>query len=105
MVRRINVVALDLIKEDEIPADAPEQLSLFVDYEELEREKEKERKLDEKERRIQNATLQLQARYGKNALLKGMNLQDGATTILRNGQIGGHRAGEEKKDDRRTKKE
>ena len=105
LVRRINVVALDLIKEDEIPADAPEQLSLFVDYEELEREKEKERKLDEKERRIQNATLQLQARYGKNALLKGMNLQDGATTILRNGQIGGHRAGEEKKDDRRTKKE
>jgi len=110
LVRRINVVAVDLIKEKDIPQDAPEQLNLFVDYEALEREKERERKLDERERKIQNATLQLQARYGKNIILKGMNLQEGATTILRNGQIGGHRAGDEKprkvkKDDARTKKE
>jgi len=93
-IRRVNVVAVNLIKEDEIPEEAPEQLSLFVDYEALEREKEAEKASDDRERRIQKATLELQARYGKNALLKGMNLMEGATTILRNGQIGGHRAGE-----------
>ena len=50
---------------------------------------------DKKERRIQQATLMLQQKYGKNAVLKGMNLLEGGTTIERNGQIGGHRAGEE----------
>ena len=44
---------------------------------------------------MQRATLSLQERYGKNAVLKGMNLMQGGTTIERNGQIGGHRAGEE----------
>ena len=93
-IRRVNVVAVNLIKEDEIPGDAPEQLYLFVDYEALEREKEAEKAADARERRIQKATLELQSRYGKNALLKGLNLLDGATTIMRNGQIGGHRAGD-----------
>ena len=49
--------------------------------------------MDEKERKLQQAALRLQGRFGKNALLKGMNLQEGATTVLRNGQIGGHTAG------------
>ena len=93
-IRRVNVVAVNLINEDEIPEDAPEQLNLFVDYEALEREKEAEKAADDRERRIQKATLELQSRYGKNALLKGLNLLDGATTIMRNGQIGGHRAGD-----------
>ena len=96
MVRRVTVVAANLIPEDKIPPEAPEQLSFFVDYDELEKEKAKEKAADEKERKIQQATLLLQGKFGKNALLKGMNLQDGATTILRNGQIGGHRAGDEK---------
>ena len=43
---------------------------------------------------MQEATLLLQSKFGKNAILKGMNLQEGATTILRNSQIGGHRAGD-----------
>lgn len=94
-VRRINVVAANLIPENEIPEEGPQQLSLFVDYDALEKQKQKDDAEDDRERRIQKATLLLQAKYGKNALLKGMNLQEGATTIQRNGQVGGHRAGDE----------
>ena len=91
-IRRVNVVAVNLIKEDEIPEEAPEQLNLFVDYEDVERRREAERQHDAKERKIQEATLAIQSRYGKNAMLKGMNFLDGATTRLRNRQIGGHAA-------------
>ena len=62
---------------------------------EADRRREAEKDADEKERRLQQATLRLQSKYGKNAVLKGMNLEQGATTILRNRQIGGHRSGEE----------
>lgn len=91
-IRRVNVVAVNLIKEDEIPEEGPFQLDLFTDYEALGKKKAAEKQADERERRIQKATLELQERYGKNAVLKGMNLMKGATTILRNGQIGGHAA-------------
>ena len=94
LIRRVNVAAVNLIDEQEIPEEIPEQLDLFTDYEELERQKAKEQAEDEKERRIQLATLKLQQKYGKNAILKGLNLLDGGTTIERNGQIGGHRSGE-----------
>lgn len=93
-VRRITVVAANLIPEDEIPADAPEQMSLFVDYDALEKQKKKDSEEDAKEKRLQEATLKLKEKFGKNAVLKGMNLQEGATTILRNQQIGGHASGE-----------
>lgn len=92
LVRRVNVVAVQLIYEDEVPEEAPEQLSLFTDYEAIERKRAAERAADEKERKIQMATLAIQERYGKNAMLKGMNFMEGATTRLRNGQIGGHAA-------------
>ena len=106
-VRRINIAAENILPENEIPEEAPEQLSFFVDYEALQREKEKERALDLKERKIQDATLRLQEKFGKNALLKGMNLQEGATTRLRNRQIGGHAAGpqEEAEPNRREQDE
>ena len=94
LIRRVNVAAVNLIDEQGIPEEVPEQLDLFTDYEELERQKAKEQAEDEKERKIQMATLKLQQKYGKNAILKGMNLLDGGTTIERNGQIGGHRSGE-----------
>ena len=68
---------------------------MFTDYEALEREKQARQLAEEKERRLQNITLAIQDRYGKNAMLKGMNLMEGGTTIARNGQIGGHKAGEE----------
>jgi DNA polymerase V len=92
-VRRMYVAACNLIPEDQIPEEAPVQLDLFTDYAALEKQKESEDAADRKEKKLQKAALAMQERFGKNAVLKGMNLQKGATTIQRNGQIGGHRAG------------
>ena len=61
-------------------------------YEELENEREEEKKELEKEKKLQQAILAIQKKHGMNALLKGMNLEEGATTRDRNGQIGGHKA-------------
>lgn len=108
MVRRINICACNLIYENNIPDDdGPVQLELFVDYEEVERQKAEKKRKEERERALQRATLQLQGRFGKNAVLRGMNLMEGGTTIERNGQIGGHRAeaSEVKKDGKRDKKQ
>ena len=108
LIRRINICACNLIYENSIPEDdGPVQLELFVDYEEEERKKAAKRAKEEKERALQRATLLLQGKYGKNAVLKGMNLIEGGTTIERNGQIGGHRAeaAEVKKDDKGHKKQ
>ncbi len=108
MVRRITICACNLIYENNIPEDdAPVQLELFVDYEEVERQKAEKKRKEERERALQRATLQLQGRFGKNAVLRGMNLLEGGTTIERNGQIGGHRAEapEVKKDGKRDKKQ
>ena len=65
-----------------------EQLDIFTD---LKAEKENEAAL-ERERKLQETVITLKMKYGKNAILKGMNLQEGATTISRNKQIGGHKA-------------
>lgn len=92
LIRRVNVVAANLIRETEIPEEGPQQLDLFTDYGALETKKAAEKEADEKEKRLQRTTLLLQSRYGKNAILKGMNLQEGATTKARNAQIGGHKA-------------
>lgn len=75
MVRRITIGANSLVEE------AYEQYDLFTDPVEL-----------AKERKIQEAMLSIQKKYGKNAILKGMNLEEGATTMERNRQIGGHKA-------------
>ena len=95
LIRRVNVTACNLVSETEIPEEQPEQLDMFTDYEALEQEKKARQLAEEKERRLQNVTLAIQDRYGKNAVLKGMNLMEGGTTIARNGQIGGHKAGDE----------
>ena len=92
LIRRVNIAACGLISESDVPDDAPEQMSMFVDYEALRRKRAEEAAADDRERRLQRATLLLQNRYGKNAVLKGTNLQEGATTIERNGQVGGHKA-------------
>ncbi|MBP3875773.1 MAG: hypothetical protein J6D53_05315 [Blautia sp.] len=63
-----------------------------MDYDALEKERKAEREQDEKERRMQEAALAIQQKFGKNAMLKGMNLLDGATARQRNRQIGGHAA-------------
>ncbi len=92
LIRRVTIAACNLIRETEIPEDKPEQLELFVEYKALEEPRETERKKDHREKRLQKATIELQQKFGKNAVLKGLNLQEGATTIARNSQIGGHRA-------------
>lgn len=92
LIRRVYVGAVDLIREKEIPPEEPLQLTLFADYETLTRQKTQENAADEKEKRLQEATLKIQERFGKNAMLKGMNLEEGGTTIQRNSQVGGHKA-------------
>ena len=91
-VRRINICACNLIAEQDVPEDGPLQLDFFTDYEELARQQAAEKDADAKEHRLQRAALVMQEKYGKNAVLKAMNLSEKGTTILRNGQIGGHRA-------------
>ncbi|MCD7750577.1 MAG: DNA methylase [Lachnospiraceae bacterium] len=91
LVRRMYVVANHVVTEDMVRPSEPEQLSLFTDYEELFQTRAKEEAALEKEKRGQKAILELQKKFGKNAVLKGMNLEEGATGRERNGQIGGHR--------------
>lgn len=95
LIRRANIAACNLISEDDVPEDKPMQLDMFTDYEQLERDQKAQRAAEEKERKLQRVTLAIQDRFGKNAMLKGMNLMEGGTTIDRNGQIGGHKAGDE----------
>lgn len=93
LVRRINVCAGRVIPEEKVQASISfEQLELFTDYAALEQKRTEEKQELEKEKRIQHAILDIQKKYGKNALLKGMNLEEGAMTKERNGQIGGHKA-------------
>ncbi len=92
LVRRINVVANHIIPEKDIPVPEAEQLDLFTDYNELEKQrKEKEDNL-KREKSMQKAVINIRNKFGKNAILKGMNFKEGATTRERNSQIGGHRA-------------
>ncbi len=93
LVRRITVTANHIISENEIPAEnTPEQLDLFTDYEKKEKDEKVEEEMLKKERALQEATLELKRRYGKNAVLKGSNLFEEATAKQRNEQIGGHKA-------------
>lgn len=87
LVRRINICVNHLVPEDSVQ-DCGEQLTLFTDYEALEREKADLAK----ERNRQEAILSIRRRFGKNAILRGMNFEEGATAKERNGQIGGHKA-------------
>ncbi len=76
-VRRVNLSFNNVIDE------AYQQYDLFCDPAELARE-----------RNMQKAMLDIKKKFGKNAILKGMNLEEGATTMERNRQIGGHKSGE-----------
>lgn len=94
-VRRVTVAANRLADEQEASeADSRgyEQLDLFTDYGALEQEREAEKARLAKERKLQEAMLAVKKKYGKNAILKGTDLQEGATTMERNRQIGGHKA-------------
>ena len=91
--RKISATATHAVRESEAPEkDAFEQLDLFTDYQALDAKKEEEKQSREKEKRWQKAMLDIKKKYGKNAILRGMNLEEGATARDRNNQIGGHRA-------------
>lgn len=88
-IRRITVVAAGIIKESEIKSQIKyEQMDMFTDY----AAKEREEIAVQKEKRRQKAILKIKAKYGKNAIVKGTSLKDGATAMDRNAQIGGHKA-------------
>ena len=75
-----------------LPPDDPVQLDFFTDFESEQQKRAAERLEQQKEHALQMAMLSIRKRYGKNAILKGMNFIDGATTRERNAQVGGHRA-------------
>lgn len=88
-VRRMSLVADRVTAEDLSARQAqPEQLDLFTDYA---AKKEQEAAL-KREKNLQRAVLDIKNKYGKNAILKGMNYEEGATAAQRNRQIGGHKA-------------
>ncbi len=92
-IRRVYLSANHVVDKTAIKEKGNyEQLDLFTDYEAILKEREAKKREDIKEEKIQKAVLTIKKRYGKNAILKGMNLVEGAMTRERNEQIGGHRA-------------
>lgn len=92
LVRRINIAACHLVPESQIqPSISEEQLDFFTDSRAAAQRNREDAAL-EKEKRRQQAVLSIRKKFGKNAILKGMNLEEGATAIDRNNQIGGHKA-------------
>lgn len=87
LVRRLNITANNVTNIADEKEKSYEQIDLFTNYEEV----NKNRKKEADELRIQKAMIDIKQKYGKNAIVKGMNLQKEGTTIERNGQIGGHR--------------
>ena len=97
LIRRVSIAANHTLPEEEGKAlDKKEteyvQLDFFTDYEQIEMERRKAEDDERKDRALQEAVLNIQHKYGKNAILKGMNLEEGAMTAERNGQVGGHKA-------------
>ena len=92
LIRRLNLTTNHVVNEDLIEKEGPQQLDLFVDYEEVNRQRKEEEAERKKERRLQEAQISIKKRFGRNAILKGLNFDEGATAKERNQQIGGHKA-------------
>ena len=93
LVRRLNVTVNHVVREESLrDYKTTQQLDLFVDYEALAKQQEQEQAKFDKERRMQETQLAIKQRFGKNAILRGLNFEEGATAKERNGQIGGHKA-------------
>lgn len=93
LIRRVTISANNVLEEGSIEKEYEiEQLNLFIDYKEVQEKREEEEAELLQEREIQETILNIKKKYGKNAILKGVNLEEGATTIGRNRQIGGHKA-------------
>ena len=94
LVRRMNLTTNHVVTEEEASRhpSAAVQYDLFSDMDEVEKEMERESERLDKERRMQSAVLKIKKQFGKNAILKGLNFEEGATMKDRNRQIGGHKA-------------
>ncbi|MBD8915054.1 MAG: DNA methylase [Pseudobutyrivibrio sp.] len=93
LVRRINMSVNHLeVESAVVQKEEYEQLDLFTDYAQKEEKDREERQMREREKNMQHAMIDIKKKYGKNAIIKGMNLQEGATACDRNRQIGGHKA-------------
>ena len=93
LVRRINLTANHVTDEDTASRNpVPIQYDLFTDYEAVEKKNAEEKEKLDKERKMQTAILKIKKQFGKNAILKGLNFEEGATAKERNKQIGGHKA-------------
>ncbi len=92
LIRRLTLVANHVLPREEAPVQLAEQLDLFTDYAAEDAKRQAEEAELARERKLQAAALSIKKRFGKNALLRGMNLQEGATAMDRNAQIGGHKA-------------
>ena len=93
LIRRINLTTNHVVTESSAKKRArPRQLDLFTDYEEIKKQEEAEQAALDKERRMQEAQLAIKRRFGRNAILRGLNFEEGATAKERNAQIGGHKA-------------
>ena len=92
LTRRINITACNVVDESFVEKKPKgEQLDLFTNYEEVEANKEKQFEKEKQERKVQKTLLEIKKKYGKNAILKGMNYQEGATAKDRNEEVGGHK--------------
>ena len=94
LIRRLSLTTNHVVPETMVSAQdgTPQQLDLFTDYEKLARLRREEQVRLDKERRMQEAQLKIKQRFGKNAILRGLNFDEGATAKERNKQIGGHKA-------------
>ena len=94
LIRRLNLCVNHVVPEATLASqqEQPQQLDLFTDYEALEKQKQEKQARHDKERRLQEAQLKIKQRFGKNAILRGLNYSEGATAKERNAQIGGHKA-------------
>ena len=91
LTKRITIVANNLTNINELDKTHKiEQFDLFTDYKKIEEEQLKIKKQEQEENKIQHTLLNIKNKYGKNAILRGMNLEEGSTAIERNSQIGGH---------------
>lgn len=93
LIRRLNLTANHVSDETSVmQKETYEQLNLFTDYEEKEKQKKQEDTVLRREKKMQEAMLTIKKKYGKNAILKGVHYEEGATGRERNNQIGGHKA-------------
>lgn len=94
LIRRLNLTTNHVVNEALVATQekTPQQLDLFTDYEALAQQRQEEQARLDKERRMQEVQLKIKKRFGKNAILRGLNFEEGATAKERNKQIGGHKA-------------